>query len=135
VISACRKNFMVPSGGHFYQALLFVPTVDKGLMKSFGFRSPILGKTLFLRLKAPNKSVGASTVARWIMEVLTNSGIDVNLFSAHSTRGAAASKEFASEIPVERILKAGNWATESVFSRHFQRPVVEPEPDELAIVN
>jgi hypothetical protein len=105
------------------------------LIKSFGLRSPVLDKKLVLGLKAPHKSVGTSTVARWIKEVLTNSGIDVNLFSAHSTRGAAASKAFASEIPVERILKAGNWATESVFSRQYQRPVVEPEPDGLAIVN
>ncbi|KAK4037959.1 hypothetical protein OUZ56_029982 [Daphnia magna] len=56
------------------------------------------------------------------------------MFSEHSTRGAAASKAFASGIPVERILKAGNWATESVFSKHYQRPVVEAEPDGLAIV-
>jgi hypothetical protein len=105
------------------------------LIKSFDFTNHVFGKTLRLGLKAPHKTVGVSTVVRWIKEVLADSGIDVNLFSAHSTRGSAASKEFASGIPVERILKARNWATESVFSRHYQRPVVEPEPDGLAIVN
>ena len=105
------------------------------LIKSFDFRSPGAGKTLLLGLKAPHRAVGASTVARWIKEVLACSGIDVNLFTAHSSRGAAASKAFASGIPVERILEAGGWANESVFSRHYQRPVDVPQPDGLARVN
>ncbi len=85
------------------------------LIRSFDFRSHVFGKTLPLGLKALHKSVRASTVARWIKEVLTNSEIEVNIFSVHSTRGAAASKAFASGIPLERILKAGSWATEHLF--------------------
>ena len=94
------------------------------LIKSFDFRSNVDGKTPW-----------ASTIARWIKEVLTSAGIDVNLFSVHSTRGAAASKAFASGIPVVRILKAGGWASESVFSRHNQQSIGEAESDGLAVVS
>ena len=90
------------------------------LIRSYDFRSQIHGRTLFLGLKSPHKSVGASTVACWIKEVLANSGIDVDMFSAHSTRGAAASKAFSAGVPVERILKTGGWSSESVFSRHYK---------------
>jgi integrase len=103
------------------------------LIKSYDFRSDLHGKTLLLALRAPHKSVGASTVARWIKGVLVSAGIDVNKFSSHSTRGASASKAFAAGIPVERILKAGGWASESVFSKHYQRPIGDQESDGLVV--
>nr|CAH0108438.1 unnamed protein product [Daphnia galeata] len=58
-----------------------------------------------------------------------SSGIETSLFSAYSTRGAAASKAFAGGVPVDRILKVGGWATESTFSRHNLRPAEGLDPD------
>ncbi|KZS22102.1 Uncharacterized protein APZ42_010837 [Daphnia magna] len=91
--------------------------------RSYDFRSQVHGNRLLLGLKPPHKSVGASTVARWIKEVLASAGIKTKMFSAHSTRRVAVSKAFAAGIPVERFLKAGSWVAESFFSKHFQRPV------------
>lgn len=72
---------------------------------------------------------------RWIKEVLASTGIDVNIFSAHFTRRTAASTAFATGSPLERILKAGGWAAQSVNSKHYQRPVNEPELDRLGTIN
>ncbi|KZS06472.1 Uncharacterized protein APZ42_030056 [Daphnia magna] len=92
------------------------------LIRSYDFRSQVYGNRLLLGLKPPHKSVGASTVARWIKEILASAEINTKMFSAHSTKGAAASKAFAAGIPVERILKAGGWAAESVFFKALSRP-------------
>ncbi|KAI9555870.1 hypothetical protein GHT06_018387 [Daphnia sinensis] len=61
--------------------------------------------SLFISLKKPYRPVGSSTIARWIKKCLSGAGID-NLFSAHSTRGSAAS-----------------WTNESTFNRFYNRPL------------
>ena len=45
------------------------------------------------------KSVSIKTVARWLKEVLENSGIDTSVFKAHSFRGTAASAAFSRGCP------------------------------------
>lgn len=76
---------------------------------------------LFVRTRSPFKAIGASTVSRWVKVLLTEASIDTTVYSAHSTRGASASKAAASGVSVENILRSGGWASESVFSRHYRR--------------
>ena len=45
---------------------------------------------LFLALMAPHKPVVSSSIARWLKDVLHQSGVDISCFTAHSTRGASA---------------------------------------------
>ena len=42
---------------------------------------------LLIATVAPHKPVVSSTIARWLKEVLSASGVDVSIFQAHSTRG------------------------------------------------
>lgn len=78
-------------------------------------------RSLFIGLRPPHNSVGASTVARWLKLVLNDVGIDTSVYSAHSTRGASTSIAANSGVPTEAILAAGNWNSESTFTR-FYRP-------------
>lgn len=78
---------------------------------------------LMLSIKSPHAPIGASTVARWIKDFLGDAGIDTSIYSAHSTRGAAASKAVAAGLSVETILRSGNWSSESVFAKHYSRPI------------
>ena len=43
---------------------------------------------LFLSFIKPHKAVTSSTIARWLRTILEQAGIDTEIFSAHSTRGA-----------------------------------------------
>jgi hypothetical protein len=79
---------------------------------------------LILGIKSPHAPIGASSTARWIKSVLAEAGIDISVYSAHSTRGAAASKAKSSGLPIETILRTGSWATESVFSTHYNKSIV-----------
>ncbi len=78
---------------------------------------------LFLATRSPFRSVGASTIGRWIKTLLAEAGVDTSVYSAHSTRGASASRAASAGVSVENILRSGGWASESVFVRHYRREV------------
>lgn len=50
---------------------------------------------LFIGLKKPHKAVCTQSLSRWIKRTLSECGIDARVFSAHSTRHAAASRALA----------------------------------------
>jgi hypothetical protein len=55
---------------------------------------------------------------------LQDAGIDIESFSAHSTRGAASSKAILMGVPIDPIdsvLRAANWAAESTFRQFYNR--------------
>ena len=55
--------------------------------------------------------------------MLSDAGVDTTIYSAHSPRGASASKAVSVGLSIEAILKTGSWASESVFSKHYNRPI------------
>jgi hypothetical protein len=59
--------------------------------------------------------------------VLKDAGIDVDIFSSHSTRGAAASKAVAVGASLDSVLSAGHWASSSRF-RKFCHHEKDPGP-------
>lgn len=78
---------------------------------------------LFLATRSPFRSVGASTIGRWIKTLLAEAGVDTSVYSAHSTRGASAFRAASAGVSVENIHRSGGWASESVFVRHYRREV------------
>ena len=62
----------------------------------------------------PFKAVTSATIGRWIKTVLTQAGIDTNVFTAHSTRSASTSKAAAAAVPVNVIL-----ATAGMVNRKY----------------
>lgn len=84
-------------------------------------RTPENKRFLFISLIQPFGPVSGNTVGRWIKSFLDQAGIDVTQFSAHSTRGAAASKAVASGHSIDSILRAGDWSRESTFAKHYHR--------------
>ncbi|KZS20290.1 Uncharacterized protein APZ42_013070 [Daphnia magna] len=74
---------------------------------------------LILKFLADLFEEGASSVARWIKDFLGDTGANRLRYSAHSTRGAAASKTVAAGLSIESILRSGNWSSESVFAKHY----------------
>ena len=87
------------------------------------FRKESTNSSLILGLRSPHPPIGASTIGRWIKLLLSDAGVDTALYSAHSTRGASASKAISAGISIESILRTGSWASECVFSRHYNRPI------------
>ena len=66
------------------------------------------------------------TLSRWIKKTLRDSGIDMNIFSLHSTR--SASTTFAKQyLPLETVLKTGGWSSMKTFALYYNKPVITDE--------
>ena len=68
------------------------------------------------------KSVCTKTVAIWLKEVLSNSGIDTGVFKAHSFRGAAVSAAFNRGCSLQQILKTEDWSSVKNFKKFYLHP-------------
>lgn len=79
---------------------------------------------LFISFKNPCKVVGTQKLSWWIKLVLTNSGIDTNVFSAYSTRHAAKSAAKRQGVNIDVIRKTAGWSKDSeTFARFYDRRV------------
>lgn len=76
---------------------------------------------LLISHRKPHSNVSRATVGRWIKDYLKASGIDINVFSAHSVRGASASQAARKGVPVDTILSTANWSAASTFNRFYRR--------------
>lgn len=70
--------------------------------------------------------VTAQRIAKWIKNALGEAGIDTTEFSAHSTRGAAATAAIKQGVTTAEVLKMADWSTDSTFKRHYYRPNSDP---------
>lgn len=90
--------------------------------------SQYIGKTstlrqnsfLFISHKKPHKKVTSQTLSRWIKDMLANSGINTNLFKAHSTRHASTSAASRAGVSIDEIRKTAGWTeNSSVFAKFY----------------
>jgi integrase len=79
---------------------------------------------LFLSLDKPYRPISNQTISRWLKEVLKLSGIDTNLFKAHSFRGAATSKAYSEGCNIDNIFKRAGWSNNStMFAKFYHRQI------------
>lgn len=79
---------------------------------------------LFLTTKKPFHNATASTIGRWIRQVLSESGIDTSVFTAHSVRHASTSAADRRGVSIEIIKKTAGWSGDSlIFGKFYNRPV------------
>lgn len=78
---------------------------------------------LFMAYFKPYNRASCNTISRWIKNVLCLSGINTDIFKAHSTRSAATSAAFIAGVPVADILKTAGWTSECTFAKYYNKPV------------
>jgi hypothetical protein len=91
------------------------------LERTTRLRSSLNNSGVFIGSNKPHSPVTCSTIGRWIKDQLKEAGIDTSIFSAHSTRGAAASKAASVGVFIQVIRNQGHWASESTFSKFYRR--------------
>ncbi|XP_047991863.1 uncharacterized protein LOC125230671 [Leguminivora glycinivorella] len=83
---------------------------------------------LFISYKNPHNPVTTQTLSRWIKSTLGASGVDVSVFTAHSTRHASTSRAHAAGVNIDLIRNTAGWSGNSTtFARFYNRIVVEPD--------
>ena len=75
---------------------------------------------LFISFKRPHKPVGSQTLSRWIKNVLSDSGIDTEQFSAYSTRHASTSAAKRMGVGIDFIRSTAGWTKNSkTFAKFY----------------
>ena len=78
---------------------------------------------LFISVKAPHKAVGRNTIRRWTKMGLQKAGINMSMFTPHSTRVASTSKAVR-KVPLKTVLQTVGWRRPSTFAVFYNKTVV-----------
>lgn len=103
-------------------ALCVCRTIDKYLERLAQRREEESTQLLLSHIK-PHQPVAICTVSRWFVEVLKASNVDTKMFSGHSTRYASTSKAKSIGIPLDEIIKRGQWSSDSMFKQRYCQEV------------
>ena len=96
------------------------------MQKSFKFRSKAVSqglpkpRQLFLSY-CTGKPLRRATIAKYILDVLSLSGINISSFKAHTTRGSLPSAMVKRGASPGQILAQGDWKKLGVFSKYYER--------------
>ena len=104
--------------------LCVVSALDEYLNRTEEWRRVNNETQLLLSYIQPHKQVVPSTISGWLKNVLKASGINVSLFTAHSTRSATTSKASASGLSVIEILERGTWSSKSTWQRFYKKDII-----------
>ena len=93
------------------------------VLKEYLKRTQELRKSdsLFISYVKPYNSVSRETISRWVKTVMELSGINTNIFTAHSTRAAATSCAKSMHVPLTTIMKTAGWSNSSTFSKYYDK--------------
>lgn len=82
---------------------------------------------LLLSTTKPYEAVTAQTIGHWIKAVLVKAGIDMEQFSAYSTRHTAVSTAFTKGVDIDTIRRTAGWSAQSqTFFRFYNKPMQTP---------
>ncbi|XP_046973893.1 uncharacterized protein LOC124540411 [Vanessa cardui] len=83
-------------------------------------------ESLFITYKKPHRKASSQSLSRWIKQTLAEAGVDVSVFSAHSTRHASTSAAASTGVSIDVIRKAAGWSSSSqTFARFYNRPILD----------
>ena len=82
-------------------------------------------KQLFLSLTTPAKPVTTGTIRRWMLTILGDAGINVKIYSAHSTRSASTSKAMLKGATIQEICRAAGWKNGDIFAKHYNKTIMD----------
>ncbi|XP_030765284.1 uncharacterized protein LOC115889439 [Sitophilus oryzae] len=82
----------------------------------------------FLTYRKPHGPATQQTLSRWLKDTLRKSGIDMNIFTAYSTRHASTSAALRKGLSYETIRTSAGWSkNSSTFGRFYNRPLLEED--------
>ena len=80
------------------ESLCVFSTLKEYLQRTETLR--VTGSQLLISFQKPHKAVSRDTISRWIRTVMQLSGINLDVYKAHSTRAASVSAAHRAQVPV-----------------------------------
>ena len=78
---------------------------------------------LFISYIKPHHPIAKATLARWILSLIKEAGIDTKIFKAHSLRGGSTTVAANALVPLQEIMNMADWSNASTFRQHYYKPV------------
>lgn len=83
---------------------------------------------LFISFRKPYNYVTAQSLGRWVKCTLRDSGVDVSVFSSHSTRHASTSLAYKQGVSLDLIRNTAGWTGNSTtFARFYNRAIMKDQ--------
>ena len=79
------------------------------------------GLYLFRYTNEPHSYLGAERLAKRLLNVMSEEGIDTNTFKAHSLRGATATHLLQQGAPQSLVQARGKWASSDTLDKYYSR--------------
>ena len=76
---------------------------------------------LFIAISSPHQPVLPCTLAKWLLKVMQNSGVNVDIYKAQSTRSAGAAHMKTHGMSLKQVLDRGFWSKKEGSSRVFKK--------------
>lgn len=87
---------------------------------------------LFITTRGKVKAASRTVIAGWLKEPFKDIGINC---SPGSVRSAVASNDFQNNVPLDEILKRGNWRGSTNFFKHYCKSVEQPRSTNVNVLN
>lgn len=71
----------------------------------------------------PFKGISRDTLGRWTKSVMTEAGIDMNIFKPHSIRSAVVSKAITKEVSLATIMSTIGWRQASTIGKYYNKQI------------
>lgn len=82
---------------------------------------------LFIITQKPYRAASKSTIGKWIKKGLALGGVDMSIFTPHSTRSAAGSARRRTNVPLDTILATAGWASAKTFAKYYNKEIKRRE--------
>ena len=86
---------------------------------------------LFISFIPPHRPVVNSSISIWLKTVLISAGVDMAIFTPHSTRSASTSAAKVSNVHMQTILKTAGWSNDCTFAKCYDKQI--PDRHSFAI--
>lgn len=101
------------------ESLCVFSTLKEYLQRTETLRAT--GSQLLISFQKPHKAVSRDTISRWIRTVMQLSGINLDVYKAHSTRAASVSAAHRARVPVQEILRKAGWSSAQTFAIYYDK--------------
>lgn len=81
----------------------------------------VTGSQLLISFQKPHKAVSRDTISRWIRTAMQMSGINLDVYKAHSTRAASVSAAHRAQVPIQEILSKAGWSSAQTFAIYYDK--------------
>ena len=78
---------------------------------------------IFITFGKPHHPASKDLLAWWVKEVMGSSGMDIEIFKSYSTRVASNSAGYKLGMPLQEVLKRGQWSNAGTFFTYYFREI------------